>query len=236
MKPLTAPALVFALALAAALALKAEAGPDLFAAGKSPKTEPHPKNSIAEAREKASRLAKSLDVQTELPKDQSKVPPAPPKESFFLSFLVKVVFVAVVGGIAIVVSRAVAHHLKARKKPAAIEEKAPAPLAKSLDRIGLQSRELAQAGFFAEAIHELLLKSLKEFQKARGLTFAPSLTSREILRGLKLGPPVEPALAFLVELVEVSRFGHFQPQATDYQASLRRFDEIVAGLKGGPGA
>ncbi|MDR2142274.1 MAG: DUF4129 domain-containing protein [Deltaproteobacteria bacterium] len=174
-------------------------------------------------------IAKRLDVQTELP-GLKLTPPPPKSEGFWLPLLLKLGFVLVVAFIAVLILISISRHLSRRQERPKPEESA-APLTQRLSQINRDSQRLAQEGHYSAAIHELLLKSLEEFQKRQAKSFAPSLTSREILSRLALGPPVEPALAFLVRQVEVSRFGHYEPRAEDYQACQANFQALVDGLR-----
>ncbi|MDR0549260.1 MAG: hypothetical protein LBI10_07655 [Deltaproteobacteria bacterium] len=184
---------------------------------------------------KVKTIAQKLDAQIELPVFQP-LPPAPSKSNFLLPVVVKFLFVLAIGFIAFIGARVLYGHLsRAKTKPQDLGPTlVPAnQMAKKLDQIGRDSQELAAKGLYALAIHELLLRSLKEFQKWRRLVFPAAATSREILANLGLGPPIAPALAFLVGQVEVSHFGDANPGAPEYEACLARYEALVAALKGG---
>jgi hypothetical protein len=85
---------------------------------------------------------------------------------------------------------------------------------------------LAREGRFGDAIHGLLLNLIA---RARGL--APSLTSREIVRRMKLSQPVRKALAELVLAVERSHFGGRQAVAADYRACLEQYRVCLRALE-----
>jgi hypothetical protein len=224
------PKLTLILLAAVLLGLFAEGGRTVWAVGEMP---PKPAANPSEALKEAQLIALKLDAQTELPQKRPLEPPLE-HEGFFLPLILKILFLAAVGFIAFIFLKVVIAHLQRPKAPSQPKKEEAPALAKSLDMIQRDSQELAQGGFFAEAIHGLLLKSLKEFQKRQGVAFAPSLTSREILARLSLGPPVEPALAFIVDQVEISRFGRFTPGDAEYQTCLARFQDLVKGLGGLP--
>jgi hypothetical protein len=183
-------------------------------------------------------LALKMDVQTDLPKiafDPPKEDPFKFNKALLAKILVWIVFAATVGVVVFVVARTIRARRKSAKNKAQIKEDSDPDLVENLVKIGQNSQKIALAGDYAEAIHQLLLKGLKEFQKRKGLSFPVALTSREILAGLKLGPPAGPALSFLVGLVEATRFGRRAPESVDYEEAKARFDSLLLALKS-PGA
>jgi len=90
--------------------------------------------------------------------------------------------------------------------------------------------ELAQQGRFAEAMHALLLHSFAEIRRRRGAGFAPSLTSREILRRVGLSDAARAALGDIVGRVERSHFGEHPAGPMDYRACRSSFDRLGAAL------
>jgi hypothetical protein len=85
---------------------------------------------------------------------------------------------------------------------------------------------LARAGRYGEAIHALLLDTLAALSRSAELP--PSLTSREIVAGVRLPPAAREALAGLTLSVEVSRFGGAEPGEADYRLCVDRFHTFVA--------
>jgi hypothetical protein len=170
-----------------------------------------------------------LDIQTKMPSSKEPDLPLPPPGKFnFLSIVLKIIFAIVI----IILLWTIFQHLKSPKLPGKELPEAPKPLIKTLDKIYEQSLNLAKKGRFAEAIHELLLKSLEEFQRQKKTYFPASFTSREILAKLKLGPPVEPALAFIIQKTEISIFGLYTPDESDYQDCQTKFQALLKGLSG----
>jgi hypothetical protein len=95
--------------------------------------------------------------------------------------------------------------------------------------------ELAQQGRFAEAMHALLLQSFAEIRRRQGASFAPSLTSREILRRVGLSNAAQAALGDIVGRVERSYFGEHPAGPVDYRACRSSFDRLGAALAGDAG-
>ncbi|MDR1577303.1 MAG: hypothetical protein LBT86_03585 [Deltaproteobacteria bacterium] len=220
---------IIALALLVGMALGFSPGMTLLWGEERPNAEPQEPVSIQQ-RAAAQLIVTKLDIQTELPRTNRIPPPNLNNDGFILPTLLKSLFCVVVFFILFTVIRSLARHLGTPTPPKPSEPE-NAVLGQRLAEIGRDSQRLAENGRYAEAIHQLLLKSLLECQKLTKITFAPSLTSREILNRLKLGSPVEPALAFMVAKVEVSHFGRYWPVEADYQACLDNFKALVEGLK-----
>ncbi len=86
------------------------------------------------------------------------------------------------------------------------------------------ARLLAQRAQYGEAIHALLLRTLRELSRTYSEPLAPSLTSREILEALKLSPAAHDALTGLIEAVELCHFRGSTPGAHDYAQCLQHFE------------
>jgi hypothetical protein len=100
------------------------------------------------------------------------------------------------------------------------------------ETVAAAADELAQQGRFAEAMHALLLHSFAEIRRRRGAAFAPSLTSREILRRVGLSQAAQAALGDIVSRVERSYFGEHPAGPVDYRACRSSFDRLGAALAG----
>jgi Domain of unknown function (DUF4129) len=98
------------------------------------------------------------------------------------------------------------------------------------ETVAVAADELAQQGRFAEAMHALLLHSFAEIRRRRGAAFAPSLTSREILRRVGLSDAAQAALGDIVGRVERSYFGEHPAGPMDYRACRSSFDRLGAAL------
>lgn len=99
-------------------------------------------------------------------------------------------------------------------EPAPAEEQGPA-----FEDAG----RLAAKGRYAEAIHALLLASIRYFAERSRTAVQPSRTSRELVRLLPLGAETREAFTALVRDVELSLFGGAPVSAEDYERSLSRF-------------
>jgi len=86
------------------------------------------------------------------------------------------------------------------------------------------ARALAQRGQYGEAIHTLLLRTLKELGRTNTEPLAPSLTSREILEALQLAPAAHDALTGLIAAVELCHFRGSPPTQGDYARCLGHFE------------
>ena len=96
-----------------------------------------------------------------------------------------------------------------------------------------EADELARAGSFAEAMHVLLLRSVSEMRARLASPIAESLTSREILGGLKMSPEERGVFARIVGSVEISLFGAHNPGEDEYLECRRNFDALTELLGGG---
>lgn len=96
--------------------------------------------------------------------------------------------------------------------------------------------ELARRGQFAEAIHTLLLRTLRELARSASLQVAPADTSREILARVPLIADARTALAGLITAVEITHFGDEPAGADDYDRCRRQFHVFAQAFAGAPRA
>jgi hypothetical protein len=92
---------------------------------------------------------------------------------------------------------------------------------------------LSRHGRFVEAMHMLLLQSLVEIRQQLGAHFADSLTSREILRGVRLPPQGRVSFREIVDAVERTYFGGYPAGSNDYTACRRSFDTLRLAMHAG---
>jgi hypothetical protein len=92
--------------------------------------------------------------------------------------------------------------------------------------------ELAGQGRFVEAMHVLLLRGLADIRMRLDEPFADSLTSREILRNMRLPEKVREALRDVVGRVEWTYFGENPAGREDYLACRGSFDVLEQALHG----
>jgi hypothetical protein len=93
--------------------------------------------------------------------------------------------------------------------------------------------ELGREGRFVEAMHMLLIQSLADIRQYLGEQFADSLTSREILRGVRLPVEGRASLHDIVAGVELTYFGGRPATAADYTACRHSFESLRQALRGG---
>lgn len=106
------------------------------------------------------------------------------------------------------------------------ESGAPMP-----EEAALAADELARQGRFVEAMHALLLQALADIRQRRDHAFAESLTSREILRRVRLSAEGEASLRDIVARVEWSYFGEHPAGSEDYRHCRDSFDRLAAALR-----
>jgi Domain of unknown function (DUF4129) len=176
----------------------------------------------ARVRASVTEILRGREYQTSLPAPLSPPTalPIPAWLARVLAWLARVLLYAGLGTLAAIAARWAFRALSGRPRegravddPATPGAPPPFPIA--------WAEAAAAAGRFADAIHLLLLETLEALSHAARL--APSLTSREILRRVALGPRARDALAGLVLAVELSRFGGATPAAGDYRECLDRF-------------
>lgn len=92
---------------------------------------------------------------------------------------------------------------------------------------------LSREGRFVDAMHMLLLQSLAEIRQQLGAQFADSLTSREILRGVRLPPQGRTSLRDIVAAVERTYFGGYPAGREEYAACRQNFDSLRLAMQGG---
>jgi len=92
--------------------------------------------------------------------------------------------------------------------------------------------DLARQGRFAEAMHVLLLQSLGDIRRRLDERFADSLTSREILRRIRLSDVGLASLRDIIFRVERTYFGEYPAAAEDYQGCRASFGVLTQALAG----
>jgi hypothetical protein len=103
-----------------------------------------------------------------------------------------------------------------------------------MDEAQLEADDLAGQGHYGEAMHVLLLKSLAEIRTRLGVSFAASLTSREIVRRVQLPQTGGNALAAIVQSVERTYYGGRPASREDYAGCRDEFDMLKRSLAAGP--
>jgi hypothetical protein len=94
-----------------------------------------------------------------------------------------------------------------------------------------EADELAHQGRIAEAMHALLLRSLIEVRKRLSVSFADSLTSREILIALSLPQVGKTSLADIIRRVEFVYFGDHHAAEQDYAACRASYELLTQAMQ-----
>jgi hypothetical protein len=102
-----------------------------------------------------------------------------------------------------------------------------------IDRPLGDADDLAAQGKFAEAIHTLLLRTLKELAKSAMVRVEHSHTSREILSRVPLKGDARDALSTLITYVELTHFGDDPASAADYAKCREQFHRFAEAFKAG---
>jgi hypothetical protein len=119
-----------------------------------------------------------------------------------------------------------------RSRKIVAPETAPAAATPSsrMNEAQIEADDLAGQGHFSEAMHVLLLKSLDEIRRQLRISFAVSLTSREILRHVQLSDVGRRALAAIIQSVEQAYFGGREVGPQDYSDCRSNFDALKHSL------
>ena len=116
------------------------------------------------------------------------------------------------------------------KVEVAAEQAQSVQSAERMAQTGDEADELAASGRIAEAMHLLLLRSLVELRRRLGISFADSLTSREILARLTLPEDGRQALGDLIRRVEFAHFGAKPSAPEDYEACRASYERLIAAM------
>ncbi len=189
------------------------------------------------------KSAKKLDLQAELP-------PAPkPGRPFEFSVkkpfqlpaeLAQAVLWGAVAVVLIILALQVYRNVEGRSRSRRFGRQEPDIQASGqtgalarLDEAQLQADDLARQGLYSQAMHVLLLQTLNEMRRRLNVSFATSLTSREILFRLGLNPQGHAALADINGRVEFTHFGQYRAGSDDYLACRRSFEVLTGALGAG---
>jgi hypothetical protein len=199
--------------------LRGETAASLAAAAQAP----------AAAGDLARRVLEDPAYQRQLPTPSPETPALPHLQLPWLGRLFEILAYAAVAVVAALLAVWIVRLLLARRsrEVGAVEaEEAAADLDVRLE----QPDQLAAAGRYAEAIHQLLLETLAALSRAASLP--ASFTSREVLLQARLPARAREALSGLVLAVELSRFGGEPASEADYRACQARFQEFLASYRG----
>jgi hypothetical protein len=119
-----------------------------------------------------------------------------------------------------------------RSRKITAPETAPPSLLQSsrMEEARLEADDLARQGHYSEAMHLLLLNSLSEIRRQLGVSFAVSLTSREILRRTQLPDIGRQSLSAIIRSVERTYFGGDDADQGDYADCRGNFENLKQSL------
>ncbi len=183
-----------------------------------------------EAADAAAGAVKSLDLQTDLPRERSE----PGGWQFRLpAELFWIVLVAGVGALIYAFwDELPMWHLGRRRDWSHGAEESGVGGTSTPEAVAAAADDLARKGLFGEAMHALLLQSLADVRQRLDEQFADSLTSREILRSTKLPAQGREPLREIIARVERTYFGEYAAGPQDYMACRERFSELERALQG----
>jgi hypothetical protein len=119
---------------------------------------------------------------------------------------------------------------RSRKLSAADDERMTDANVDAMGEARLVADDLAKLGRFVEAMHVLLLQCLTELRKRLDISFADSLTSREILQRIKLSDTGRASFATIVREVERTHFGEQAADLRDYLVCRDQFEALKKDL------
>ena len=125
---------------------------------------------------------------------------------------------------------------RSRKLAAADDERMPGTNVDAMGEARLVADDLAKLGRFVEAMHVLLLQCLTELRRRLAVSFADSLTSREILHRIKLSDTGRTSFATIVREVERTHFGEQAADLRDYLLCRDHFEALKKDLDAGHAA
>jgi hypothetical protein len=180
------------------------------------------------------QTVRRLGLQTDLP---SETAPSPPEQFFQLPTETEQLILwcaVIIGGAVILWSLhdSLAYFGRSRKIVGPDDARLAPTEATRLAKAQVEADDLARLGHYGEAMHVLLLKSLNELCQRLGVTFAVSLTSREILRRVQLSDLGRSALSDIIKAVEQTYYGGRAAGPSDYAMCRSQFDTLRHALAG----
>ncbi|HKX10467.1 MAG TPA: hypothetical protein VJN67_19870 [Stellaceae bacterium] len=177
-----------------------------------------------DSRDAAASAVRSLDLQTDLPRELTPVTDwhfQLPAEVFWLILIVGLAALLFAFWDELPIWR-----LGGRRDWSEGDEAGIASEAHTPEAVAAAADDLARQGRFGEAMHALLLQSLADVRRRLDEQFADSLTSREILRSTKLPTQGREPLREIIARVERTHFGEYFAGPQDYTACRDRFAEL----------
>jgi hypothetical protein len=170
------------------------------------------------------------DPQVDAPIDKPVDSPASPAAPGFIRYLLWAI--VIVGVPVIVWSLRGSLQIIGRSRTIVVQEAASPSQEQSvrMTEARLEADDLARQGRYAEAMHLLLLNSLGEMRRQLGISFALSLTSREILRRVQLPDIGRHALTAIIRSVERTYFGGEDADQDAYSDCRIHFENLKQSL------
>jgi len=209
-------------------------------------TPPAPALAAPDPAAAAQDITKSLGLQPDLPgnkgdvvtpKTQAKEPEKQSSDQPFIlgSFVLYLLYAAIVVGIVFAIwTMRDRLPVLGRRNLVAKDEAIRTARDASVERMvvaQMEADDLARQGRIAEAMHALLLRSLIEVRKRLNVSFADSLTSREILKALSLPEIGKISLADIIRRVEVVYFGEHPASEQDYAACRESYERLTLAMQ-----
>lgn len=173
---------------------------------------------------------------TDQPTDKPASPTAPPPTASEAPGIVRyLLWAIVIVGIPVIVwSLRGSLQLVGRSRKIVVQEEgASSPSLEQSNRMTearLEADDLARQGRYGEAMHLLLLNSLSEMRRQLGISFAISLTSREIVRRVQMPDTGRDSLTAIIRSVERTHFGGEDADQADYSDCRIHFENLKQSL------
>jgi hypothetical protein len=178
----------------------------------------------SESRDAAANAVKSLDLQTELPREL--VEPS----GWHFQLPAEIFWIVLILGLAALLyafwDELPIWRLGWRRDWSEGAEEGGMLAEHAPEAVAAVADDLARQGRFGEAMHALLLQSLADVRRRLDEQFADSLTSREILRSTKLPAEGREPLREIIARVERTYFGEYAAGPQDYMGCRDRFTEL----------
>jgi hypothetical protein len=205
----------------------------VFACALAVASGPLPAQTEREVQTAAERAIRRLDLQTELPR-------GPERARFTIDLPAEILWVVIVVALCFLIyafrdmiplwrSRHGDGWTRDEGLTGDIERRTPAAVLVAAD-------ELAANGRYVEAMHVLLLQGLADIRQRLDQQFADSLTSREILRSIRLPEAGRTSLRDIIHRVEWTYFGKRPAALADYVACRASFNALAQALHGAAAA
>jgi hypothetical protein len=198
---------------------------------------PTPINPVFAASDNSDMIQQSVrkwGLQTEMPSETETTPAANWFDFHLSPELVQLVLwgIVIAGVVVVVWSLRDSLPVLSRSRKIVARDLTPPFTAQTnrMDEAQVEADDLARQGYYGEAMHVLLLKSLNELRRQLGISFAVSLTSREILRRVDLPDIGHRSLTAIIASVERTYFGGQPAGQSDYSDCRSNFDNLRYSL------